>query len=101
MVDELIYSELAKSLAGGGRFLLRGEHTAAYGFVYPALISPAWALFDAIPQAYAAAKAINSFVVSLSAIPAYLLARRVLSPTTRSARPFSRWRSRRSSTPGC
>jgi hypothetical protein len=80
MVDELIYSELAKSLASGGRFLLRGEHTAAYGFVYPALISPAWALFDAIPQAYAAAKAINSFVVSLSAIPAYLLARRVLSP---------------------
>ena len=80
MVDELIYSELAKSLAAGGRFLLRGEHTAAYGFVYPALIAPAWALFDAIPQAYAAAKAINSFVVSLSAIPAYLLARRVLSP---------------------
>ena len=80
MVDELIYSELAKSLADGGRFLLRGEHTAAYGFVYPALLAPAWALFDAIPQAYAAAKAINSFVVSLSAIPAYLLARRVLSP---------------------
>jgi hypothetical protein len=53
-----------------GRFLLRGEHTAAYGFVYPALISPAWALFDAVPQAYAAAKAINSFFVSLAAIPA-------------------------------
>lgn len=80
MVDELIYSELAKSFADTGRFLLRGEHTAAYGFVYPVLLAPAWALFDAIPQAYAAAKAINSLVVSLSAIPAYLLARRVLTP---------------------
>jgi hypothetical protein len=79
MVDELIYSELAKSFADGGRFLLRGESTAAYGVVYPALISPAWALFDRIPQAYAAAKAINSVMVSLAAVPAYLLARRVVS----------------------
>jgi hypothetical protein len=79
MVDELIYSELAKSFADSGRFLLRGESTAAYGVVYPALISPAWALFDRIPEAYAAAKAINSVVVSLAAVPAYLLARRVLS----------------------
>jgi hypothetical protein len=79
MVDELIYSELAKSFADGGRFLLRGQSTAAYGVVYPALISPAWALFDRIPQAYSAAKAINSVAVSLAAVPAYLLARRVLS----------------------
>jgi hypothetical protein len=79
MVDELVYSELAKSFADGGRFLLRGEHTAAYGLVYPALLSPAWALFDRIPQAYAAAKAINAVVVSLAAVPAYLIARRVCS----------------------
>jgi hypothetical protein len=79
MVDELVYSELAKSLADTGHFLLRGESTAAYGLIYPALLSPAWALFDAIPQAYAAAKAINAVVVSLAAIPAYLLARRVCS----------------------
>ena len=45
--------------------------------------SPAWALFDRVPQAYAAAKAINAVVVSLAAIPAYLLARRVCS------RPFA------------
>ena len=37
----------------------------------------------AFPQAYAAAKAINACVVSLAAIPAYLLARRVLSPPVR------------------
>jgi hypothetical protein len=78
MIDELIYSELAKSLAESGRFLIRGEATAAYGIVYPALIAPAWALFESVPQAYAAAKAINALVMSLAAIPAYFLARRVL-----------------------
>ena len=79
MVDELIYSELAKSLADSGRFLVRGEATAAYGVVYPALIAPAWALFESVPQAYAAAKAINALVMSLAVVPAYFLARRVLS----------------------
>ena len=78
MVDELIYSELAKSLADSGRFLVRGEATAAYGIVYPALIAPAWAIFESVPQAYAAAKAINALVMSLAAVPAYFLARRVL-----------------------
>jgi hypothetical protein len=80
MVDELIYSQLAESFAETGDFLLRGESTAAYGFVYPLLISPAWAVFDAVPDAYAAAKAINAVVMSLAAVPAYLLARRVLPP---------------------
>jgi hypothetical protein len=79
MVDELIYSELAKSFAESGRFLVRGEATAAYGIVYPAIIAPAWALFESVPQAYAAAKAINALVMSLAAVPAYFLARRVLS----------------------
>ncbi len=80
MVDELIYSELAKSFAEGGRFLVRGQETGAYGFVYPLLVSPAWALFRAAPDAYAAAKAINALVMSLAAVPAFLVARRVLPP---------------------
>jgi hypothetical protein len=79
MVDELIYSELAKSFAAGGQFLVRDHSTAAYGVVYPALISPAWAAFRSIPDAYAAAKAINSVLMSLAAVPAYLIARRMLS----------------------
>ncbi len=80
MVDELIYSDLAKSFAEAGQFLIRGQETGAYGFVYPLLISPAWALFQAAPDAYAAAKAINALVMSLAAVPAFLLARRVLAP---------------------
>ena len=51
MVDELIYSELAKSFASGGHFLVRDHSTAAYGVVYPVLISPAWAIFKAVPAA--------------------------------------------------
>src|SRR5688572_31173451 len=80
MVDELVYSELAKSFADRGEFLLREVPSTGYGFVYPMLIAPAWLLFDAVPDAYAAAKAINGVVMSLTAIPAYLLARRLVAP---------------------
>jgi len=79
MVDELVYSELAKSFAAGGHFEIRGVSAGgSYGFVYPVLISFAYRLFDSIPDAYAFAKAINSVVMSLAAVPAYFLARRVL-----------------------
>src|SRR5437764_8542782 len=42
MVDELIYSELAKSVAASGHFLIRGHHGGSYGIVYPLVVSPAW-----------------------------------------------------------
>jgi Dolichyl-phosphate-mannose-protein mannosyltransferase len=80
MVDELVYSELAKSFAATGHFLIRGEHHGAYGFLYPLAISPAWRLFSSVPDAYAAAKVIGSIAMSLTAVPAYFLARRVLRP---------------------
>ncbi len=80
MVDEVIYADLARSLASTGHFLIRGEATAAYGFVYPLLISPAFRFFASMPTAYEAAKAINSVLMSLAAVPAYFLARRVLQP---------------------
>jgi hypothetical protein len=79
-VDELIYSELAKSFAAHGHFLLRGEPAGtSFGFVYPLLIAPAWRIFTSVPEAYAAAKVIGSVTMSLAAVPAYFLARRVLS----------------------
>jgi 4-amino-4-deoxy-L-arabinose transferase-like glycosyltransferase len=78
LVDELIYSELAKSLAESGERLARGVPAEGYGVVYPALIAPAYALFNAIPEAYTAVKTINAFVMSLAAIPAYCLGRLVL-----------------------
>ncbi len=78
MVDELIYSELAKSFADNLTFAVRGVSTSGYGVLYPMLIAPAYAVFDRVPDAYAAIKTINSLVMSLAAIPAYFLARRVV-----------------------
>jgi hypothetical protein len=78
MVDELIYSELARSFAAGGHFLVRDVPASGFSLVYPVLISPAYALFDSLPDAYAAVKTLNALYMSLAAIPAYLLARRVL-----------------------
>lgn len=77
--DETVYAELAKSLAYTGEFSLRDNPgTNGLGVVYPFLISPAFALFDAIPDAHDAVKAINSVLMSLTAVPVYLLARRLV-----------------------
>ena len=78
MVDELIYSELREGSRRATASRSAASPTNAYGFVYPLVIAPAYALFDSLPQAYAAVKAINAVVVSLAALPAYFLARRVL-----------------------
>lgn len=78
-VDELIWSEVARGIADEGRPLLRGEPDPGYSLVYPLLVSPAYALFDWLPQSYAAVKTLNAFVMSLAAVPAYYLARRVVS----------------------
>jgi hypothetical protein len=80
MVDELIYSELGRSLADSGELLVREVSTPGYGVVYPALISPAYAIFDGLTDAYAAVKTLNALVMSLAAVPAYLIARRVVGP---------------------
>ncbi len=77
-VDELVYSELGRSFADGFEFSLRGVSTTAYGFVYPILIAPSYALFDSLDSAYGAVKITNAAVMSLTAVPVYLLARRLM-----------------------
>jgi 4-amino-4-deoxy-L-arabinose transferase-like glycosyltransferase len=79
MVDEVIWSEVARGIADEGEPLLRGQPDPGYSPVYPLLISPVYALFESLPDAYAAVKALNAVVMSLAAIPAYFLARRVAS----------------------
>jgi hypothetical protein len=77
--DELLYGELAKSFAATGHFALREvPGRSGFGVVYPVLLSPAYALFSSVPVAYTAMKAINSIVMSLAAVPTYLLARRLV-----------------------
>ncbi len=81
MTDELIYAELGRSLAAAGSFEIRDVPTSGYGVLYPVLISPAYAVFDSLTDAYAAVKAINSLVMSLAAVPTYFIARRVAGST--------------------
>lgn len=76
--DELIYSELGRSFADTARFAIRDVPDAGYGVVYPLLLAPVYALLDSTVDAYVAAKVLNAVLMSLAAIPAYLLARRVL-----------------------
>jgi dolichyl-phosphate-mannose-protein mannosyltransferase len=78
MVDELIWSELARGIAGAGEPLLRDQPNPGYSVVYPLLISPAYLLFDSLPAAYAAVKTMNAVLMSLAAIPAFFVARRVV-----------------------
>jgi dolichyl-phosphate-mannose-protein mannosyltransferase len=78
MVDELIYSELARSFAAGDGFQVRDVPATGFSLVYPILISPAYRLFDSLPDAYAGVKTLNALFMSLAAVPAYLLARRLL-----------------------
>ena len=40
VVDEIIWSELARGIASVGKPLVRGESDPGYGVVYPLLISP-------------------------------------------------------------
>ncbi|HUH14793.1 MAG TPA: hypothetical protein VML35_02800 [Gaiellaceae bacterium] len=81
MVDELVYAELAKSLAATGELWLREIRArGAFGVVYPLVLAPAYLVHESVPSAYALAKTINGFVFSLAAVPTYFLARRMVAP---------------------
>ena len=79
MSDELTYSEMAKSFASTGHFLVRGGSSGIGNVVYPALISPAW-LFHPMSTTYGLAKAINAVLMTATVVPLYLWARRLVAP---------------------
>lgn len=76
--DELIYSGLGKSLAQQGSFLLRGDPDTGHSLLYPLLISPAYGLTRNGVDAHVAVQTLNAVLFSLTAVPAYFLARRVV-----------------------
>jgi hypothetical protein len=76
--DELTYGLLARSFATTGHFAIRGVETLAYPIGYPLLIAAAFVHRGPV-AAYEGAKWINSLLMSLAAVPAYLIARRLLS----------------------
>jgi hypothetical protein len=77
--DELIYSELGRSVAETGTFHIRGDAMAWYNFGYAALIAPAWLFTEAQSTAFTLAKAINVGLGVLTLVPTYLWTRRLTS----------------------
>src|SRR5262245_3164974 len=76
--DELVHSELAKNLADGSLFEIRGRHVNIT-YAYPLVLAPAW-LLSSIGATYTAAKAINVALVSAAGVPVFLWGRRFLTP---------------------
>jgi hypothetical protein len=77
--DELMYSELARSVADTGTFHVRGDAIAWYNFGYAALIAPAWLFAEAQSTAFTLAKTINVGLGVLTLVPTYLWTRRLTS----------------------
>ena len=74
--DEYLYAELARSVAEGGEPLVRGQEVGFPALLQPLVTAPAW-LLDDVGTAYALVKWIGALAISLAAVPAYLLARRL------------------------
>lgn len=78
--DELVYSGIAKSLAAGSGFALRGSDIGlGYGPLYPLVLAPVYGLAGNGAEAFLAVQTLNALFLSLTAVPAYYLARRVVS----------------------
>ena len=81
MSDELQYAKLATSVFSEPTLLptLRGIGYDSYSHLYPLLISPLYALFDAA-SAWRAVHFANALLMASAAIPAYLLTRQLVTP---------------------
>ena len=72
LIDELLHAELARGVRAGDGYSVRG-HGIAGSWTYPALLAPfAWS--------YSAMKTVNAVVIAATAVPVFLLARRLVSP---------------------
>jgi hypothetical protein len=76
--DELIYWQLTRGFAWTGHFVVRGGTAPRYGVVYPALLAAAQRIGSDQTGAYAIAQGLNAVIFSLTAVPVYFIASRVL-----------------------
>ena len=74
--DEYIYASLARSLAEHGRPLIRSSPAHFPALLEPLAAAPFWLFHDPL-LAYRLTQAENALVMSLAAIPVYLLSRRL------------------------
>src|SRR5213076_3401025 len=75
--DEYIYPSLARSFAEHGRPLIRGASAHSPALLDPLVTAPVWLVTSDPQTAWRLTQGLHSLFVSLAAIPAYLLARRV------------------------
>jgi hypothetical protein len=74
--DEVEWTQLSRSIAETGRAAARGE-PAPFKSLYSFVLAPAWWIHDTA-QAYDLAKYLTMTAMVLTAVPAYLLARRLV-----------------------
>jgi hypothetical protein len=74
--DEYLYSTLARSIAESGRPLVRDAPAQFPALLEPLLAAPFWLAGD-VDFAYRLTQAQNALAMSLAAVPAFLLARRL------------------------
>ena len=81
MTDELLYAKLAQHIGDTGSPLpvLHGEHVGFLGVVYPILLAPFYGGLDPV-AAFDAAHVVNAVLFASTAVPAYLLGRRLVPP---------------------
>lgn len=77
--DELLYTDLAKSISTRGLPLVRGELELGLSLLFPLLAAPAYRLTSTGSDAYLVVQTVNAFAFALTAVPAYAFARRLLS----------------------
>ena len=78
LCDEFIYGDVAKNVALHGRLELRDRPWGGSP-LYPAAIAPGW-FADSMATTFAWVKAINVVLMTLTVVPLYLWARRLVSP---------------------
>ncbi len=78
--DELEWSQLSRAIASTGSAARRGQ-PHSFDSLYSYLIAPAWWIHSTA-DAYAAIKYLNVLVMSLTAVPVYLLGRMLLTRRT-------------------
>lgn len=74
--DEYIYAELGRSFAEGSGPVVRDAAAHFAPLLYPLVTAPAWLLED-VASGYRAVQTLNALLMSLAAIPVYLLGRRL------------------------
>ena len=77
--DELLHADLAKGFALHGQPLVRGELELGRTVFFPLVASPAYRFAADGAAAFQAVQWLNAIAMALAAVPAFFLARRVVS----------------------